>query len=124
MQIDPVGPVLDLTQIRDRLCGVSCAVSMLNIIRKLLTFAPQQHERVELCIPISRPGGVIVTVNGETAVKEIHDCETFFDHFGTSFEVVKVRCDIQFYLFRSSFSSSPLTTIHYCRWRMTLPTPA
>ena len=114
MQIDPVGAVLDMTQISDRLHGVFCVVSMLSIIRKLLTFAPMEHERVELCIPIKRDGGVTVMVNGKTAVKEIPDCDEFFMGFGTTFLTVQVRQRNVLLCFMLSFKLDG--KLHTLRW--------
>lgn len=91
LQIDPVGTVLDMAQAHERLIAVTCFANMYSIIRKLLTFAPGQHERVLLGIPISRPHDVSIIVKGGTVVKSIPDCDTFFSRFGTSFSQVKVR---------------------------------
>ena len=84
-------PVLDMADNKHRMIAVTCIVNMYSIMKKLLTFAPRQHERILLGIPILRPYNVTIVVSGGVAVKTIPDCEAFFSHFGTSLSEVKVR---------------------------------
>ena len=92
LQVERVGRILNVSRLSDRIWLCQALVNILKYLTWAVTKAPKLTVRVVFYQPIERPNATRITLNGNAAVKEISNSETFYSQFGNSSEAIEVKC--------------------------------
>lgn len=90
LQVEHVGRILNVMLLADRILLCHVLVNIARLLVLWVKHAPVITDRVLFHRPTERPHGTRITLKGTSAIKEISHSQSFYKHFGHSFEAIQV----------------------------------